>query len=417
MFNLIKNLFKNKEIFEEKINLNELNPWLDAKTRTIIENLNLNINQIINRINDEKVKAAENIKKLEDAKLQNPNIPNRAKTIMQGNRSAFIKKISFFFNNLDLKYSDPNRLIGKCKDIENEINAVGKSTARSYQILNEFFAREAENVAANLKNIENNLKEIINLIKNSKITNIDKIKKNIGDIQDKIGLKQTHLNSLNNENNDLKNKNNKKLEIENRINQIKSSSDYGNYEKLLKENENTKSKLDAIENKLFHDFSVLEKALKKYAKIAFENEKLILEYLNNPVVELIKDNEFKILRILDNLKNTIQSNKLDLDERKGSKALEKIEELDGVYFNKIKEDFKTAKERLNGLDNEIKNNQSNNELEKNNNELKIISQEIENLNNKISMLNNEVGKINIEKLKENLQTEINNLTNAKVVIP
>lgn len=416
MLGLIKKFFSKQEIAEEKIGLNELNSWLDEKTKPIISDLNSNISQIINKINDEKEKAAENIKKLEDARLQNPNIPERAKTIMEGNRSAFIKKISFFFNNIDLEFDDYDELIKKCKGIENEINAFGKATARSYQVLNEFFAREVESMAMNVKNVEGCSKEIINLVNTGKITSVDKIKDDVADINNKIKLKNAYLKALDNANIDFKNNKNKKLEIENKISQIKSSRGYGDYEKLLEEGKNAELKLNNVENALFHDFSVLEKALKKYAKIAFENEKLILKYLSNPIIALVMDNDFKISKILDSLKNAIEGNKLDLDEKKGRKALEKINELDSVYFTKIKDDFKNLKERLNALEQDIMNNNSKNELESKNNELKKINQNIEDVNNRIVNINHELGKIDIEKLKENLQKEVSDLINVRIIL-
>ena len=114
MLNFLKKLFTKEEIPEEKIELNNLINWLDEKTKPIIDNLNININQIINKIDDEKQKVSENIKKLESAKLQNPKIPERVITIMEGNRAAFIKKVSFFFNNLDLNYNNTNEILEKC---------------------------------------------------------------------------------------------------------------------------------------------------------------------------------------------------------------------------------------------------------------------------------------------------------------
>ncbi|MCH8329243.1 MAG: hypothetical protein IIB81_02525, partial [Nanoarchaeota archaeon] len=119
---------------------------------------------------------------------------------------------------------------------------------------------------------------------------------------------------------------------------------------------------------------------------------------------------------LDNLRNSIERNELDLDEKKKKKALVKIHELDGVYFAKIKDDFKNAKQRLNDIEYKIKNNEANKELESNNKELKIINENIESLNGDISTLNNELEKINIKKLKEDLQEEVNDVANTKIII-
>jgi hypothetical protein len=416
MLKFIKKLFAKEEVQEERIELDEVNNWLDNKIKPIFENLNSNINQITSKINDEKGKVNENLKTLENAKLQNPKIPERVKTIMEGNRAAFIKKVSFFFNNTDLDYNSPNELTEKCKNIKNEIDSLGKSTARSYQVLNEFFAREAESIAINIKNIENHAKEIVNSVNDTKIMNVDKIKNSVINIQNKIKLKQQYLAELENNKNNLENNKNKKLEIENKINEIKSSDDYKNHEKLLEEKEKVKSKSNEIENALFHDFSVLEKSLKKYAKIAFENEKLILEYLNSPITALTKDTDFKISNILDSLKNAIARNEFDLDDKKKEKALAKIGELDGVYFAKTKDDYNNAKKRLDDLKLEIENNKAKNDLDNYNKELNNIKLNIENLNNNISNINIELEKINIEKLKENLQNEVNDITNAKITV-
>ena len=265
-----------------------------------------------------------------------------------------------------------------------------------------------------LKNIENHSKDIKNSIKDNKISIINKIKNDIESIKNKIKLKEQYSDELNNENNNLKNNETKKSETEKKINEIKSSSGYEDYRKLLEEKENVKSKLSGIENRIFHDFSVLEKALKKYAKIALENEKLILDYLSNSIITLIKDNELEILKILDSLKNAIDE--LGLDDKKKEKSLEKIGELDGVYLMKIRDDFGTEKQRLNEITSSIENNESNNELESNNNELNNVKTNIENLNNKISNLNNELEKININKLKENLANEVNDVVNSKIII-
>ncbi|MDP7244427.1 MAG: hypothetical protein QF568_03715 [Flavobacteriales bacterium] len=416
MFNFLKKIFAKQEIPEEKIELSRLNSWLDEKAKPLFDNLNNNITQITNKINNEKEKVNENLKTLENAQLQNPKIPERAKTIMEGNRAAFIKKVGFFFNDIDLKYNNYNELTGKCNNIENGINALGKSTARSYQVLNEFFAREAESIANNIKNIENYSKDIKNSIKNSKISTIDKIKNNIINIQQKIKLKQQYSSDLEINKNNFENNRNKKTEIEKKINELKASVDHKNYEKLLSERKNIESGLNDIENKLFHDFSALEKALKKYAKIAFENGKLITDYLSNTIKTLSLDNNLEIIKILNNLKNVIERNELELDAKKGEKALLKIKELNNNYFINFKNRYGDSKQKLNEIKSSIENNKSNKELEFNNNELKIINENIENINNKILNLNNESEKINIEKLKENLQKEINDVTNAKITV-
>ncbi len=416
MLEFIKNIFAKKEAPEEKIGLGELDSWLDIKAKPIFDNLNIRINEIIEKINNEKNTANENLEILKNAQLQNPKIPERVKTIMQGNREGFIKRASLFFNKIDLKYNNYIELAEKCGNIRNEIDELGKGTARNYRILNEFFAREAEKVSANIKNIENYSRETIKIINNSKISSIDKIKSSMINLKNKIKLKESYSIQLESSNKNLQDGKNKKTDIEDRINEIKSSPHYKNYEKLSEEKEKIKIKIKEIENSLFHDFSVLEKAMKKYAKISFENEDFILEYLDNPVITLIKDTDFKISVILNNLKNSIEANGLGLEEKKKGKAIEKINGMDSVYLTKLKDDFINEGKRLNELTAEIESNNSRKALDSLNEELKNINESIGNINNEIMNLSNELGKINIEKLRENLQKEINDAINAKITL-
>lgn len=416
MLKFIRNLLSKKEATEEKISLDKLDSWLDIKAKPIFDDLNIRINEIIKKIDDEKNKANENLEILKNAQLQNPKIPERVKTIMRGNREGFIKRVSLFFSSIDLKHGYYEELIEKCRSIENEIDLLGKGTAKNYQILNEFFAREAEKVAASIKNIENFSRELENTIDNSKISSVDKIKRSIIDLKNKIKLKESYSMQLENSNNALNGNKNKKIEIEKSINELKSSHDYKNYEILLGENDKARSKINEIENILFSDFSVLERALKKYAKISFENEAFILEYLENPIAALIKDADLKISAILENLKNSINTDGLGLEEKKKNKSIDKINEIDSVYLTKIKDDFITAGKRLNDLKAEIEKNNSRKTLDTLNKELKNTNGIIEEINNKIMNLNSELGKINIEKLKENLQKEINDLLNVKIIL-
>ena len=402
MLKFIKKLFaQEEEKQEEKISLDELSSWLDKKTEPLFGSLKKDVKVIIKTIDDEKEKTIENLKKLENTKLQNPNIPNRAKTIMEGNRAAFMKKVSHFFNNIDLKFENFDELIKKCKNLDNEMDSLAKSTARSYTILNEFFAREIASVAGCIKKVENYSKEIKNSIQHLKIHDINEIKNEIDDLQNKVKSKERLLQELGNEKRNLEEGKSKQVEIENKIKEHKEGEDYNNFEKLLKEREEAEKKLKEIEDKLFHDFSDLEKAFKKYAKIAFENEKLIEKYSKNPAKALIEDNDLEIIKIIHNLEKAISENKLELEQKKSERSLMKIKRLDKRYFATNQNNSKKIEEKLDKIKTEIENNKARDQLEIYNKEFNNIKNDIENLNNKISLSNNEIEKIDIVKLKEN----------------
>jgi len=416
MLKFIKKLFKEEEITEEKINFSELSNWLDNKEKPLLDNLKNEVNKVIKEIESEKEKLFDNIKKLKNAKLQNPNIPNRVKTIMEGNRSAFIKKVSHVFENIGLKYSDFEEIKDKSKELEKTIHSLGKGTARSYQILNEFFAREVSSIAINIKNIENKAKGIRESNYYNKISSINEIKHYFSELNGKMQSKERLLGELKSEKSNLENSKEESSEIKRKIKGIKSGEEYKNFEELLRGKENLEKGIKNIENMLFHDFSVLERALKKYSKVSFENEKLIEGYLKNFIKALDEDNELIIVKAVIGLRKAIEENKLGLDNKKSKKVLSKTKELDKEYFSSSQSKYKEIKEKLGKVTADIRNSKTKKHLDDSADKLKILEGKIESLNNKISILNNEIEKIDSDKLRQGLQEKINNKLNEKITL-
>ncbi|MBI2134734.1 hypothetical protein HYU09_01980 [Candidatus Woesearchaeota archaeon] len=417
MLEFIKKLLSKEEKKEEEgVSLEDLGSWIDKKTKPIFGNLSSDIKEAINAINDKREKVFENLEKLGNAKLQNPNIPERAKTVMQGNREAFIKKVTGFFNSIDLQYTDFYGLIEKCKNLEKEMDELGKSTARSYQILSQFFAREVSIIAENIKKIESYSKEIRKLIEHAKIENFDNIKKDLEDAKAKISLKKRLEGEIKEEKGKLDEEKNRLSDSESKIEDAKNSKEHKQYENLLREKEDNERRLREIESKIFHDFSAMEKALKKYSKIAFENGKLVEEYLKEPLRALIKDNNLEIIKILENLSKAVEENKLELDQKKNERALGKIRELDREYFSGLQGSYKKTEEALEKISLDMEDNDAKRQLDNHNKEADNIKNRIEDIKNNIFVNNYELEKIDIDKLKKNLQEEIRNALNEKVII-
>jgi len=71
-----------------------------------------------------------------------------------------MKKTFVFLSRIDLQYEEFQNLDGKCKALEQDMEEFAKSTARSYQILSQFFAREVSIIAESIKKIESTVKNI-----------------------------------------------------------------------------------------------------------------------------------------------------------------------------------------------------------------------------------------------------------------
>src|SRR3989338_1120374 len=112
------------------------------------------------RIDEETQKARMNVEVLESARLQNPNIPFKAKQYMEGNRKAYARAISSFIGHMEINNRDYFYLLDFCRQFDGLINDLNKGTLRSYSILQEFFANETGKIAQNLKNFDTLFNEL-----------------------------------------------------------------------------------------------------------------------------------------------------------------------------------------------------------------------------------------------------------------
>ena len=89
MLKFIRNLLLKKEAPEEKISIDELDSWLDIKAKPIFDDLNGRVNEIIEKINNEKNTANEKRDILQNERLQQTNLPVRVRALLPENRNAF----------------------------------------------------------------------------------------------------------------------------------------------------------------------------------------------------------------------------------------------------------------------------------------------------------------------------------------
>jgi len=118
MLKFLKNIFMQKEIKNEEINLNELEGWIESNKKIILNDLNKKTDEIMSRISNEVRKCNENLRALENAELANPKIPLRAKQAMEGNRETYIKRINLFLAGLITANSLISALILKFRQVK-----------------------------------------------------------------------------------------------------------------------------------------------------------------------------------------------------------------------------------------------------------------------------------------------------------
>ena len=416
MLRFLKNIFAKKEAEREEVALDKLGNWFEGNTKGIFNSLDEKTGHAKSKIRDEIKKCAENLEILKNAELKNPNIPIRAKQAMEGNREAYIKRIEIFLNNINLNKTDYDELMDFCRNFSEELDILARSTLKSYHILQQFLANESSAIALNIKNMDNFVKELKNSIADSSLENIESIKNEISNLKIKIKRKDDLKEELDNKLKDIVELKKSKESLEEEIANFKKSGDFVNFLEFQGKRELIKKEIENHKDNFLHSFSILEKAFKKFSRIAFEDKKTVEDYASFPLNALMKDSEFKIIKILANLEKNIYGNKLDLDEKKRQKSLDEIKKLDKEFFISFLKAHNELKEKLNKINKEIWDNEAEkNEIELNG-KFNSANLKIEKLESNIGGLKQEFEKINIQELKNGLQENINNALSKNIVI-
>ena len=422
MFEFIKKLFAKEEAEEqekENIKLDKLEEWLNPKAEAVSNELTGNISSIKNKIEEGIKKAKSNLDTLKDAKLKNPNIPIRAKQMMEGNRVSYVKIASNFLDYLWKEVKDEQdyeKLLGFSNDFDKSLDSLGKSTTRSYHVIKEFFANEATEIAINIKNIDGFFKELKSAIENSNMAKIDVLKKEIISMKNRINQKTNLRGQLKSKEEELKKLNEGKEELLKEITSLKNSEEYSDFNNLKQEKEAVERQIKIGKEDVFHSFSAIDKALKKYVRIAFEDEKLLSNYIINPVNALLGDEELGVIKILESLEKNLIQGKIELDEKKKGKTLVEIKKLNKSFFVDFLNNHNKLNEKLKDIEDKVENSEVKGKFKELNERLNKVNANLEKTENIRGFLNKGMEKIDLEKMKDNLQNEINHLLKVDVLI-
>ncbi len=424
MLEFIKKIFQKEEEQVSKelttINLQSLEEWLNEKAKPLMEEIRLQTEEVLMKVNEELERARVNIEVLEYAKLQNPNIPFRAKQYMEGNRKAYVRAINSFLGHMEINNKDYFYLLDFCKLFDELINDLNKGTLRSYTILQEFFANETNKIAQNLKNFDSLFKELKSILNSKRVSAVNNTREKIQNLKTKTKQKLNLDVDFKSRGADVKLASDEKDAILAEIEKFNKSDEHNNFLKLNEEKKNKSSTHYNEENQILQSFAVLERPLRKYSHIAFEHEEIVLDYLKQPIETLADDKNLVILEVLKNLEKLLNENKLQIDDRKKEKSLEETKKLDKEFIEQFLKKYLSFKEEMEEIDNKIKSSGVAEKFRNFNKQLEDINSRIEKNNEEFIKLKNDSAKLNesITILTTEIENDIRNIFNEelKVVI-
>jgi len=391
----IKSIFtkKEEESLDISVSLEKLPDWFDAKIAPETKKIKEDIIKDFEQINKQKEDLRQKLKKFETTELRNPNIPERARHMMEGARETYIKFITIFLNNLEfpqkISYETLTEFIG---NFEGQLNNLNKSTARSFMVLQEFFAKEAGEIAAVIKNIDKTLRDLAN----TNYKNIISARESIENIEKIIESKDTAQQMLEEHEKNLENIN-KDVEKESKqLEDLKEREDFKLYETIEKEKLAVEKQLKEKELFLITSFSPLERSLRKFEKMAIGKEAIVKGYAENAFAALKEDKKMEVLEILKDIVKYIELGQIELKDKKKQKTVETATALNRDFLETFLNDYAATESKLVEVKRKLHSN--------------TILQQIDEVNYRIEHLNDKKIKLeeNIKKLQSyDKEKEIN----------
>lgn len=422
MLEFLKRIFQNEDKQEARqiteISLQNLEEWLNEKSKPLMEEANQQIEATLMKVNEEAQRARVNIEVLENAKLQNPNIPFKAKQYMEGNRKAYIRAINSFLGHMEINNKDYFYLLDFCKFFDELMNDLNKGTFRSYTILQEFFANETNKIVQNLKNFGILFKELGSVLNSEKMAAVNNVMENSKSLKTKTKQKINLDIDFKGMEAEIKLANDEKNEIMKEIEEFNKSDIHNSFLKLNEEKKNKAAAFYNDESQILQSFSVLERALRKYSHIAFEHEELVLEYLKQPISTIANDKNLMILEVLRNLGKLLAENKLQIDDKKREKSLEEIRKLNREFIGQFLEKYFSFRAEMENLDNKIKASRVQEKLKDFNKRLEEVNLRIEKNNEEYNRLKGNVSKLDdaIASMKNEIESSTKGIFGEEVRI-
>lgn len=407
VFDFFERIYSKKEEITE-VKLEELTAWVDTFYKKRLKDIDLA--DIRKLVDEEKKRLEENIRRLDEAKLKNTEIPERYKQIMEGNRRVYLKEVTILLDEINLP-EKPEEILEFYSIFNDALDNFAKTTVKSYHILQRFFIEEITSISTSIRAFDELMKKVKRLMENSKIEKLTELKNKAKELEQKTRQKEELLEKIKLAKSSLEEENKRVSEKDKKIKELKEGREYRKFIHLVNKQRSLKIEIEELRDKYLHSFSVIGSALKKYERLTLQ-EKLVIDYLSNPLKSLVKDKELEILELLKKMKESLLKAELELKEKKKNKILKELDKFSTDYLQTFLNSYSQLNKRLTEIKSEIGNVKVIKEIE-------TLETEIKHDNLKIQENQQELNKIlkkdiNVENLSIALEKDIRDSTNQKV---
>ncbi len=322
-----------KNLFREKKTMEEAKQWLAEELEKAQNSQNQATASLEQEFPDLLTAVKKSIVDLERAELHNPNIPERAKHFMQGNREQFLKLSSRFAENLIVPKEAPD-----FSQLDLLFQQYAQNTARPAAILSEFIGEEVKGIRKTLAEVELKIREVkmIQIMKEQLqaiqeiVQKIESIKQERTEIEQQRASFEAQLQQLKNKYDALKK-------------EKEEFTSKPEYQKVKEDLLSAAKERQEAEQDITGIFLPLSDAIKKYAH-QIKNAKLN-DYAEKPLEAVIHDYSLAILKHADDIRDLISKGVLEIKPERAQKAIDSLKQLTRARLSGMIHRYANAKKR------------------------------------------------------------------------
>ena len=411
-------MFKSEEkIREESININELEKWFKEKADALKKESSSGILNLLNEIDSTKKDLIDNVERMKNASLLNPKITEREHQFMVGNRDNYVKNMNSFYEKLNIPENFNKKEIDNFViRTNNQILLLNKTTFRSFQVLQHFFANETKKIAFDIASIHDKLNRIANELNSGNIKQVD--------------LSENKLNELLSEHEILSKLRSRGKEVilqcekinlelnplEEEIKKTESSKSADELNDLKNQLDRMSQEQKKIEQKVIALFSPLDKSIRKFNKDS--KDRLLNAYSENPYQALLEDENFMIFERLGKISKDLSTDHLGIREDKKDKAMIALNSITHQKIEALKNMMIENKENCDTIRRHIANNKAGTTLNDLYYKKEALNKKLSEFQKESKELDDKIEKKNVEmsKTKKDLEDSFKSMLNINVNI-
>jgi hypothetical protein len=348
MFSFLKRLRKAEQAPLQTVSIAELPKWLEAKIEQQKHAAHQAFEAQLPALREQVGMLGSSIAALQAAELMNPNIPERAKQVMDGNRSAFIRPLEQFIHELTLPASldDVPRFQ---QQVMTAIQLLLPSLNRPFQVLQEFFSNESKDVINGLHLVEKTTLAMAQLRATHQLDALEDARQALVEFNAGQTREQNAKEALANAQRDAQMLDKDIARMQTEIGALEQGHEHQLLLDVKNKLQKTTSALKDVRAKMSEQFSAIEPALKKYERVSLHNPQLIRDYLANPIETLARDRDLVILHVLASMRREVMSESIDLKDRKKEKVLAAMDTLSRETLSEFLKQYSALLQQQNAL--------------------------------------------------------------------